>query len=77
GYDEFILEKGNVQYLRDEVAAFNNFYSTVDRYQERVVAYLLANAVSMNNPFFIEWNIRPDEGLEFQPRQMVTMKDGS
>jgi hypothetical protein len=77
GYDEFILEKGNVPYLRDEVAAFNNFFSTVDRYKEKTKAFLLANAVEMTNPFFIEWDIRPDEGKEFQTRHSVTMKDGS
>lgn len=65
-YDEFIIEKGNTVYLRDEVTAFNNFFNTVDRYQDKTKAFLLANAVSMDNPFFVEWHVRPDEGREWQ-----------
>lgn len=70
-FDEFIIEKGNLVYLKDEFTAFNNFYSTVDRYNDRVRAYFLANSVSIMNPYFDSLEIRPEEGREF-----ITKSDG-
>lgn len=67
-FDEFIIEKGNLQYLREEFTAFNNFYSTVDRYQDRVKVYFLANSVSIMNPYFLELEIIPSEHKEFYTR---------
>lgn len=58
-FDEFIQEKGG-QYLSEEVRKFNNLYSTIDRWNDRTKAYLLANAVSMANPFFLQWKVRPE-----------------
>ena len=58
-YDEFIAERGR-QYLPEEAYAFLNFYNTVDRWQDRARVLLLANAVSIENPYFIAWNISPD-----------------
>lgn len=70
-FDEFIIEKGNVRYIQNEVTAFNNFYSTVDRWNDRVKVFFLANSVNIMNPYFLEWEIRPDEESEF-----VTRGDG-
>jgi hypothetical protein len=64
-YDEFIIEKGNKQYIRDESTAFDNFYLTVDRYKDKTRVLFLANAVSITNPFFLEYEIRPT-GKEIQ-----------
>lgn len=58
-FDEFILEDGALHYLPDEATIFNNFYSTVDRYQDKTRVLFLANSVSIMNPYFIEWEIRP------------------
>lgn len=66
-YDEFIIEKGYVRYLPAEVDAFQSFYGTVDRWQERTRVLMLANAVSIDNPYFIKWNIEPC-GKEFITR---------
>lgn len=60
-FDEFIAEKGTTRYLTDEVTILLNFYSTVDRYKDKTIVLLLANAVSIMNPYFIEYKIRPDE----------------
>lgn len=60
-YDEFIVEKGYVRYLPDEAYVFNNFYSTVDRYQGRTKVFFLANSVSINNPYFVEYKIDPQK----------------
>lgn len=60
-FDEYIIEKGSLHYLPNEVNVFNDFYSTVDRYQDRTRVLMLSNAVSIMNPYFIEWNIMPDK----------------
>lgn len=60
-FDEFITERGNLRYLPDEVSVMLNFYSTVDRYQDKTRVLFLANSVSIMNPYFIQYDIRPDE----------------
>lgn len=60
-FDEFIIEKGMVHYLPQEHIAMLNFINTVDRYRDQVRVLMLANAVTMNNPYFDEYNIRPDQ----------------
>ena len=60
-YDEFIIEKGNVQYLVNEVKVFNDFFSTVDRYQDKTRVIFMANNISIMNPYFLEFKIRPNE----------------
>ncbi len=65
-FDEFILEKGFRRYMPDEVNTFLNLYSTINRKRQgkdRVRAYLLANAVSLDNPYFIHYDIDPDEAV--------------
>lgn len=64
-FDEFIIEKGMTHYLPDEATVFTNFYSTVDRYRDECRVFFLANTVSINNPYFIEYSIKPDELKEF------------
>lgn len=67
-FDEFIIEKGNMQYLPSEVTAFNNFYNTVDRWEDRVKVFFFSNSVSIMNPYFLEWDIKPDQESEFVKR---------
>lgn len=64
-FDEFIIEKGAVHYLPDEATVFTNFYSTVDRNKDKTRVLFLANSVSIENPYFIKYKIRPDETGEF------------
>lgn len=59
-FDEFILDNAGMRYLPDEVSVFNGFYNTVDRYNDRVRVFFLSNAVSITNPYFIEWDIMPE-----------------
>lgn len=58
-FDEFIIEKGATHYLPDEAKAFLQFYSTVDRWQDKTRVLFMANSVSIQNPYFIEYDIRP------------------
>jgi len=63
-FDEFIIEKGLTHYLPNEVDVLMNFYVTVDRFQDKTRVFMLSNAVSIDNPYFIQWEIRPDEVKE-------------
>lgn len=67
-YDEFIIQKGFVRYLPEEVKAFQEFYSTVDRWKDKTRVLFLANAVSIYNPYFLEWGIEPDGKSEWYSR---------
>lgn len=64
-FDEYIIEKGALHYLPDEANVFNNFYSTVDRWKDKTRVLFLANSVSIMNPYFLEYNIKPEDGREF------------
>lgn len=59
-YDEFIVEKGG-QYLPEESTMFMNFYNTVDRYTDKTRVLLLANAVTITNPYFIHYRVEPQK----------------
>lgn len=58
-FDEFILEKGATHYLPDEASIFEGLYSTVDRWDDRVQVYFLANAFSLTNPYYVKYGIVP------------------
>lgn len=67
-YDEFIIEKGVVQYLPGEARAFNDLFSTVDRYKDKTRVIFMANSVSIMNPYFLEYDIKPDQEGEIVKR---------
>jgi hypothetical protein len=60
-FDEFIIEKGLTHYLPDESTVLTNFYNTVDRYRNKTVVLFLANSISIENPYFVKYKIRPDK----------------
>jgi hypothetical protein len=64
-FDEFIIEKGTIHYLPNEATAFTNFFSTVDRSKDKTRVLFLANSVSIMNPYFLEYDIKPDQVGEF------------
>ena len=60
-FDEFLLDKGNQVYLSDEPIKLLNLYETVARPgtgHPRVVLFMLANAISITNPYFLFWNLK-------------------
>lgn len=60
-YDEFLIDKGNQQYLPDEPIKLLNLYETVARPgtgHKRVRLFLLANAISITNPYFLFWDLK-------------------
>lgn len=59
-FDEFIIDKGRVTYLKNEVEVFLDLYETVARTRDNVRAVLLANAISVVNPYFLFFNVKPE-----------------
>lgn len=66
-FDEFILEKGATHYLPDEASIFEGLYSTVDRWDDRVQVYFLANAFSLTNPYYVKYGIVPTAEFTVEP----------
>lgn len=64
-FDEFIIDRGFIRYMPNEVKVFLEFYNTVDRFTDRVRVLFLANAVSIVNPYFIYFGIKPRHGQRF------------
>lgn len=56
-FDEFIVEPGRQNYLKQEITKFLDFYETVARMRE-VRVFFLANAVASINPYFTYFNLR-------------------
>lgn len=60
-FDEFLLEEGNQRYLPNEVEKLLNLYETVARpgsNHPRVTLWLLGNAISVTNPYFLYFNLK-------------------
>lgn len=60
-FDEFLLDKGNVSYLADEPLKLLNLYETIARPgsgHKRVRLFMLANAISITNPYFLFWDLK-------------------
>ena len=60
-YDEFINETKIPPYLPNEPDVLMGFWETLDRREDRVRLFLVANAADLINPFFLEWNITLDK----------------
>lgn len=71
-FDEFIIDKGHIHYMPNEVRQFLDFFNTVDRFEDRCRVLFLANAVTLTNPYFLYWKIRPRKD-----RRFYTVKGGS
>lgn len=76
-FDEFVIDKGNLRYLENEVETFLDLYETVARLREKegkkpVKALFLANKVSIVNPYFIYFNCVPKNDERFN-----LFKDGN
>lgn len=60
-YDEFLLDKGNQHYLPEEPLKLLSLYETIARPgtgHPRVVLFMLANAITITNPYFLFWNLK-------------------
>ena len=59
-YDEFIIDKKNQRYISNEVNLFMNLVETVIRLRDNCIVIMLANNVTITNPYFQYFNIYPD-----------------
>lgn len=57
-YDEFIIDKGKHTYIRNEPEVFLDLFETVARLRDNVRAVLLANSVTVVNPYFMYFNVK-------------------
>ena len=60
-YDEFLLSPGNQHYIANEPVALLNLYETIARPgtdHPRVTLWMLANSLSVTNPFFLYWDLK-------------------
>ena len=69
-FDEFIIEEGQKHYLRNEVENFLGLVETIARMRD-VKIFLLANAVTIANPYFIFFDISLPYNTDIK-----TYKDG-
>lgn len=73
-FDEFLIDKGAMHYLPDEVTLFLSFYDTVARHRENVLAFFLANAISFNNPYFNYFRISMPYGSNILKRGEIAFE---
>lgn len=64
-FDEFIIDKGNIRYVRNEVVVFLELFETIDRKRDKTDAFFLANTVSLVNPYFSYFKIYPNPNKRF------------
>ena len=77
-FDEFLLEKGNQHYLPNEVDKLLNLYETIARpgtNHPKVVLFMLANAISISNPYFLYWELKMPSKQDKTGRWIWTHKD--
>lgn len=63
-FDEFIID-GGYNYLNDEAIRFLDLCSTIIRDRDNVTIYLLANNVTVANPYYAFWGICPKKSDRF------------
>lgn len=73
-FDEFIIDKGRISYLKSEVEVFLDLFETVARTRDNVRAVLLANSVTIVNPYFLFWNIKPNVHKRFTVKGQVCVE---
>lgn len=64
-FDEFVIDVGSLRYIKDEAILFNEFAESVIRLRDNVRCVFVANAISIINPYFTFYNIKPDISKEF------------
>ena len=64
-FDEFIIAEGKVSYLKNEVEVFLDLFETIARLRDNVRAVLLANAMTVVNPYFMYFDVKIDPSRRF------------
>lgn len=72
-FDEFIIDKGFIRYLPDEVTNFLEAYSTIARLRD-VKVWFLSNAISITNPYFLYFGIDLPYGSNFRIKDDILIE---
>lgn len=73
-FDEFIIDKGRISYLKNEAHVFMELFETIARTRDNVVALFLGNAISIVNPYFEHFKIKPILGQRFTKKGGVCIE---
>lgn len=72
--DEFIIDKGRINYLRNEVHVFMELFETIARMRDNVTAIFFGNAISIVNPYFDFFKITPELGRRYTKKNGVCVE---
>lgn len=73
-FDEFIIDKGFIHYMPNEVEAFLELYETIARTRDNVKVFFLGNAITTINPYFLYFNIIPDLSKRFTVKDLLQVE---
>ena len=74
-FDEFIIEKGYIHYLPDEVQRLLGLIDTVVRNRNNIRVFCLANSIQWTNPHFVFWKFAPmEEGIQVKQDGTVLLQ---
>ena len=73
-FDEFMIEKGAIRYLPNEVETFLAFFDTVVRNRSNVRALLIGNNMSVVNPYFDYFKITIPHGTTFWCNETIAIE---
>ena len=73
-FDEFLITEGRNGYLKAEVEIFLDLIETVARLRDDVRVIMLANSLSVVNPYFMYWNIKPNPKKRFTTKGQVCVE---
>lgn len=73
-FDEFLIDKGKITYLRGEVQVFLDIIETIARTRDDVRVLMISNAISTINPYFLYWNIYPRSGDIFIQKDQIVVE---
>lgn len=72
--DEFIIDKGRINYLRNEAQVFMELYETIARMRENVTAIFFGNAISIVNPYFDFFKVTPELGRRYTKKNGICIE---
>lgn len=73
-FDEFIIDKGKLTYIKGETQLFLDMIETIARTRDDVRILMISNAISSINPYFLMWNIYPREGDRFICKDQIIVE---
>lgn len=72
--DEFIIDKGRINYLKNEAHVFMELFETIARMRDNVTALFFGNAISIVNPYFDFFKVAPDLGRRYTKRNGICIE---